>query len=192
VIIEEKAMRSRLGMASLVLVVLTGAAFAKGPKMALPLVPAQCAGAVPCSPDFAFKSGVAVLTAAKEPAPTCPKTGRPSETPGGTVRLSGVSLRGAAYTGALTVEVTNQTTFGSDGGDCSLNALQITTPTLQGTLSCKAGRCKGVVLPIACLPAECADVPVTTEFQLLEVLDAPTLEGGKAIARPGFFVAPLR
>jgi hypothetical protein len=185
-------MRSRLVMACLVLAGLAGAAFGKGPKMILPLVPAQCAGSVPCLPDFSFKSGAAVLTAAKEPAPTCPKTGRPSETPGGTIRLTGVMLRNAAYSGALTTEVTNQTTFGSDGGDCSLNGLQITTPTLQGTLACKSGRCKGVVLPIACLPAECADVSVTTEFQLLEVLDAPTLEGGKAIARPGFVVAPLR
>jgi hypothetical protein len=192
VTIEEEAMWNRLGMACLVLVVLAGPAFAKGPKMVLPLVPAQCAGAAPCSPDFAFKSGVAVLTAAKEPAPTCPKTGKPSETPGGTVRLSGVTLRGTAYTGALTAEVTNQTTFGSDGADCSLNGLQISTPTLQGALACRAGRCKGLVLPIACLPEECRDVPVTTEFQLLEVLDAPTLEGGKAIARPGFFIAPLR
>ncbi len=185
-------MRGRLVMACLAMAGLAGAGFAKGPKMVLPLVPAQCAGSVPCMPDFAFKSGVAVLNAAKQPAPTCPKTGRPSETPGGTIRLAGVTLRNAPFTGVLAAEVTNQTTFGSDGGDCSLNALQITTPTLQGTLSCKAGRCKGVVVPVACLPAECADVAVTTEFQLLEVLDAPTLEGGKAIARPGFVVAPLR
>lgn len=185
-------MHSRLVMVCLALSGLAGAAFAKAPKMVLPLVPAQCPGPVLCMPDFAFKSGVAVLTAAKQPAPTCPKTGRPSETPGGTIRLSGVTLRNAPFTGALTTEVTNQTTFGSDGGDCPLNALQITTPTLQGRLSCKGGRCKGVVFPVACLPAECADVPVTTESQLLEVLDVPTLEGGKAIARPGFIVAPLR
>ena len=186
-------MRSRLLMACLALAGLAGTALAaKGPKMILYLVPAQCPGPVLCMPDFSFKSGVAVLTAAKEPAPTCPKTGRPSETPGGSIRLTGVMLRNAPYSGPLTTEVTNQTTFGSDGGDCSLNGLQITTPTLQGTLTCKSGRCKGLVLPTACLPAECADVPVTTEFQLLEVLDAPTLEGGKAIARPGFVVAPLR
>src|SRR4029453_7673524 len=147
-------MRRRLVMACLVLAGLAGAAFGKGPKMILPLVPAQCAGSVPCLPDFSFKSGAAVLTAAKEPAPTCPKTGRPSETPGGTIRLTGVMMRNAAYSGALTTEVTNQTTFGSDGGDCSLNGLHITTPTLQGTLACKSGRCKGLVPPIACLPAE--------------------------------------
>jgi hypothetical protein len=184
-------MRSLL-IVSLALTGLAGVASGKGPKMILPLVPAQCAGSVRCMPDFSFKSAVAVLTAAKEPAPTCPKTGRPSEIPGGTLHLTGVTLRNAPYTGALTAEVTNQTTFGSDGGDCSLNGLQITTPTLQGTLSCKGGRCKGQVFPTACLPAECADVPVTTEFQLLEVLDAPTLEGGRAIARPGFVIAPLR
>ena len=185
-------MRSHVVWTFVALIALAGTALAGGPKMVLPLVPAQCAGSVRCAPDFAFKSGVAILTAAKQPAPTCPKTGRPSETPGGSLRLTGVTLRNAAFTGTLTAEVTNQTTFGSDAGDCSLNALQITTPTLQGTLSCRAGRCKGLVLPVACLPAECADVVVTTELQLLEVLDAPTIEGGKVIARPGFVVSPAR
>src|SRR5262245_12432179 len=174
----------------LVLTAAVSAGAARGPRLTLPLVRAQCVGAVPCAPVFAFRTGVAQLTAAKEPAPTCPKTGKPSETPGGSVQLAGVTKDGAAYTGTLTVEVTNVTTFGSDGGDCPLNALQIETPTLLGTLSCKNGRCRGNVLPVACLPRECADVPVTTEFRLLEVLDAPTLEGGKAIARPGLFVAP--
>ena len=162
-------MRSRLLMACLALAGLAGAALAKGPKMILPLVPAQCAGSVLCMPDFSFKSGVAVLTAAKEPAPTCPKTGRPSETPGGSIRLNGVMLRNAPYSGPLTTEVTNQTTFGSDGGDCSLNGLQITTPTLQGTLTCKNGTCKGIVYPIACLPAQCADTPVVSELGSVEV-----------------------
>src|SRR5262249_25879011 len=105
-------------------------------------------------------------------------------TPGGSVRLTGLAKNGAPYSGNLVAEVTNQTTFGTDGGDCELDNLQITTPTLQGTLACKAGRCKGVVVPTACLPSQCADVPVTTEFRLLEVLDAPTLEGGRPIARP--------
>ena len=176
-----------------VLVLLTGfagEAAARGPKMLLPLVRAQCPGPAPCLPAFAFRIGAASLTAQKEPAPTCPKTGRPSDTSGGTVRLAGVTKDGAPYNGSLAVEVTNQTTFGSDAGDCPLNGLQIETPTLLGTLACKAGRCKGSLLPFACLPRECADVPITTEFRLLEVLDAPTVEGGKAIARPGLFVAP--
>ena len=185
-------MRPRLITLLVLLATCAGTAGARGPKLILPLVRAQCPGAVPCLPAFAFRTGAAQLTSAKEPAPSCPKSGKPSETPGGTVQMAGVTKDGAPYTGSLAVEVTNQTTFGSDGGDCSLNGLQITTPTLQGTLACKSGRCKGLVLPIACLPAECADVGVTTEFQLLEVLDAPTLEGGKAIARPGFVVAPLR
>ena len=75
-------------------------------------------------------------------------------------------------------------------GTVRSNGLQIETPSLNGTLTCKGGRCKGSVLPAACLPRECADVPITTEFRILEVLDVPTLEGGKAIARPGLFVAP--
>jgi hypothetical protein len=104
--------------------------------------------------------------------------------------MAGVTRDGAPYTGSLAVEVTNQTTFGSGGGDCPLNGLQIETPTLLGTLDCKAGRCSGKLLPSACLPRECIDAPITTEFRLLEVLDVPTLEGGKAIARPGLFVAP--
>src|SRR5262245_21918646 len=174
----------------LVLTAAVAAEAARGPRLTLPLVRAQCVGAVPCSPAFAFRTGVAQLTAAKEPAPTCPKTGKPSETPGGTVQLAGVTRDGAPYSGTLAVEVTNLTTFGSDSGDCPLNGLQIETPTLLGTLACKAGRCKGNVVPSACLPRECADAPITTEFRLLEVLDAPTLENGKAIARPGLFIAP--
>src|SRR5262249_56241291 len=115
-----------------------------------------------------------------------------SETPGGSVKLTGVTRNGAPYDGSLAVEVTNLTTFGSDGGDCPLNGLQIETPTLNGTLACKGGRCRGSVLPAACLPRECADVPVTTELRALEVLDAPTLEAGKAIERPGLSIAPAK
>jgi hypothetical protein len=185
-------MRHRLLAVAVLVTALAGVAAAKGPKMLLPLVRAQCAGPSACQPEFDFKNGSAELTAAREPAPTCPRTGKPSETPGGRIRLTGVTRSGSPYAGDLAAEVTNQTTFGSDGGDCPLNGLQITTPSLLGTLACKAGRCKGVVLPISCLPSECADVPVTTELGLVEVLDMPTLEGGRAIARPGFFVAPLR
>src|SRR5262249_12487253 len=163
-------MRHRLTVVALLVAAIPCAA-AKGPKMVLPLVAAQCAGPAPCNPDFTFKAGSAELTGAKEPAPTCPKTGKPTETPGGSVRLTGLAKNGAPYSGNLVAEVTNQTTFGTDGGDCELDNLQITTPTLQGTLACKAGRCKGVVVPTACLPSQCADVPVTTEFRLLEVLD---------------------
>jgi hypothetical protein len=183
-------MLARLITLLFLLTTCAGEAATRGPKLILPLVRAQCAGAVPCLPAFEFRTGTAQLTAAKEPAPTCPKTGKPSETPGGTVQLAGVTKDGAPYAGPLTVEVTNQTTFGSDAGACSLNGLQIETPTLLGTLACNAGRCKGKLLPTACLPRECADTPITTEFRLLEVLDVPTLEGGKAIARPGLFVAP--
>ncbi len=169
-------------------------AAARLPKMTLPLVQAQCEGTPPgpCQPAFAFRDGTAVLTTAKEPAPTCPKTGKPSETPGGRVTMAGVTRNGAPYAGSLVVEVTNQTTFGSDGGVCALNGLQITTSTLLGTLTCRGGKCKGPLLPFACLPSDCTRAPITTELRLLEVLDAPTIEGGKAIARPGLFVAPAK
>ena len=172
------------------LMVLAGAAAARQPILVLPLVQAQCEGAVPCQPAFEFRTGTAQLTAAREPAPTCPKTGKPSETPGGAVKMTGVTQNEAPFTGTLAVEVTNLTTFRSDAGACPLNGLQIETPSLNGTLTCKNGLCKGSVLPAQCLPRECADASITTELRLLEVLDVPTLEGGRAIARPGLFVAP--
>jgi hypothetical protein len=174
------------------LTVLAGAAAARPPTLVLPLVRAQCDGAVACQPAFSFRAGTAQLTAAREPAPTCPKTGKPSETPGGVVQLIGVTQNGAPFTGTLAVEVTYLTTFGSHADACPLNDLQIETPSLNGTLACKGGHCKGNVLPAACLPRECADESITTELRLLEVLDAPTLEGGRAIARPGLFVAPSK
>ena len=73
------------------LMVLAGATAARPPTLMLPLVRAQCNGAVPCQPAFAFRTGTAQLTGAREPAPTCPKTGKPSETPGGAVQLTGVT-----------------------------------------------------------------------------------------------------
>ena len=69
-------------------------------------------------------------------------------------------------------------------------ACRSTTSTLLGTLACRGGKLQGRPAAVACLPAECTRAPITTEFRLLEVLDVPTLEGGKAIARPGLFVAP--
>jgi hypothetical protein len=188
---QEETMQRALPIV-LGLLALAGAAAARPPALVLPLVQAQCDGAVACQPAFAFRTGSAQLTGAREPAPTCPKTGKPSETPGGAVKMTGVSQNGAPFSGTLAVEVTNLTTFGSDAGACPLNGLQIETPSLNGTLTCKSGRCKGSVLPAACLPRECADVSITTELRLLEVLDAPTLEGGRAIARPGLFVAPAK
>jgi hypothetical protein len=105
--------------------------------------------------------------------------------------LLAFAQNGAPFTGTLAVEVTNLTTFGSEAAACPLNGLQIESPSLNGTLACKGGHCKGNVLPVACLPRACANVSITTELRLLQVLDAPTLEGGRAIARPGLF-APSR
>ena len=86
------------------LMVLAGAAAARQPILVLPLVQAQCEGAVPCQPAFEFRTGTAQLTAAREPAPTCPKTGKPSETPGGAVKMTGVTQNEAPFTGTLAVE----------------------------------------------------------------------------------------
>ena len=56
--------------------------------------------------------------------------------------------------------------------------------TLLGTLTCKCGRCKGNLLPFACLPRECAGAPITTEFRLLDAPRRPYPGGRKAIVRP--------
>src|SRR4029450_9795225 len=45
-------------------------------------------------------------------------------------------------------------------------------------VACRAGRCEDPVRPFACLPRECTDAPITTEFRLLDVLDAAA--GGAA------------
>ena len=57
-----------------------------------------------CQPAFAFGTGTAQLTAARERAPTCPKTAKPSETPDGAVKMSGVTQNGAPFRGTLAVE----------------------------------------------------------------------------------------
>jgi hypothetical protein len=163
----------------------------KAPAYAtLALVQAQCAGMppVPCSP-MTFTRGTAVLRTQREPSPTCPRTGMPGESEAGEVSLVGVSKGGAAFSGSLPVQVTLKTTFGSDpNGNCSLTGIQIELPSLTGTLACRAGRCKGPLLPIACLEKLCADTPVTTELSGLVVQD----DGGKDLARPGVVIAPAK
>lgn len=158
----------------------------------LTLVQAQCDGTpgVPCAAAFAFKSGSATLTSSKQPGPTCPKTGEPTESKGGDVTLLGVTKNGAPFTGALPAEVVLRTTFGTDPtGDCPFAAiLPITTPSLQGTLTCANGRCKGSLHPIACLDPSCADVAVISEFVSLKVFD----DAGNALAVPGTILVPQR
>jgi hypothetical protein len=163
----------------------------KAPAYAtLDLVQAQCAGMppAPCSATT-FTRGTAVLRTQREPSPTCPKTGMPGESAAGDVTLLGVSKGGAPFTGSLPVEVTLKTTFGHDpNGNCSLSGIQIELPSLTGTLVCRSGRCKGPLLPIACLEKLCADTPVITEFTGLVIHD----DAGKDLARPGVVIAPSK
>jgi hypothetical protein len=160
------------------------------PPLKLALVQAQCAGPPigPCS-TVTFATGTAVLKGGKEPGPTCPKTGDPKDSPAGTVTLTGASNAAGPLEGAtaLTAEVIYKTTFGTDpNGNCSLGGVQIETPSLTATLTCKKGKCTGTLYPIACLPKNCADTRVTTELSNFAVRDAD----GKDVARPGTFLVP--
>lgn len=146
------------------------------PPNRLTLVQASCAFAPPappgpCSPAFRFTSGTAVMKALREPQPTCPKTGDPTEAPGGDIRLTGVTKDGAPFTGSLAAQVALKTTFGDDpNGNCELRNVQVPSlPSLTGTLACRNGKCKGTLYPIACLPSQCADTPITSEFGSIEV-----------------------
>ncbi len=153
------------------------------------LVQAQCNGSPPgpCS-AFRFTSGSAILRSARQPAPTCPRTGDdPSENDTGVVRLDGVTVGGTKYTGALAAAVVLKTTFGSDpNGTCALAGVQIELVSLAGTLTCRAGRCAGPLTAIACLPKNCADTPIISEVTSLVVKDS----AGNALATPGTVLAP--
>jgi hypothetical protein len=166
----------------------------KAPAYAtLALVQAQCnrtppAPPTPCS-AMTFTRGTAVLRTQREPSPTCPKTGQPGESSAGDVSLLGVAKGGAPFSGSLAVDVTLKTTFGQDpNGNCSLAGTQIELPSLMANLSCRNGRCKGPVLPIACLEKLCANTPVTTEFVSLVVHD----DAGQDLARPGVTIVPAK
>ncbi len=153
------------------------------------LVQAQCSGppSGPCS-AFRFTTGTAILRSARQPAPTCPRTGDdPSENDTGEVRLDGVTTGSAGYTGTLAAEVVLKTTFGSDpNGTCALAGVQIELVSLTGTLTCRAGRCRGPLTAIACLPKPCADTPITSEVTSLVVKD----NAGTPLATPGTVLAP--
>ena len=159
------------------------------PPSKLNLVQAQCPGRPPgpCSPSFAFASGTAILVGQKEPTPACHD---PERAKGGEVRLAGVTKDGAPFSGTLLVQAELQTTFGTDtnNGNCELQNLQVRVPSLSGELACRAGKCKGSLLSVACLPGTCADTLITTEFISLVVQD----DGGRSLATPGTFVAPAR
>lgn len=159
------------------------------PPNRLTLVQVQCSGPPPgpCS-AFRFTTGTAILRSARQPAPTCPRTGDdPSENDTGEVRLDGVTVGGTGYAGALTAEVVQKTTFGSDpNGTCALAGVQIEVVSLTGTLTCRAGRCRGPLTAVACLPKPCADTPITSEVTSLVVKD----DAGNPLATPGTVLAP--
>jgi hypothetical protein len=139
------------------------------PPMKFNLVQASCHTEPPgpCSPNFRFASGGVVMKSIKQPQPTCPKTGQPTEVPGATVQMRGVTKSGAPFSGSLHVIVSLKTTFGDDpNANCELRNTQVPAliPSLDGMLTCKNGTCKGSPYPIACLPPQCADVPLISEL----------------------------
>jgi hypothetical protein len=191
----------------LVVVVLLAAAVAPAkkppPASKLTLVQASCnavppAVPGPCSSAFRFAAGSVTLGSLKEPQPTCPKTGDVTEAPGGDVRLTGVTKSGAAFSGSLSAQVNFKTTFGDDpNGNCELRNIQVgNLMSLQGAIACKSGRCKGKLYPIQCLPKQCADTPVTSEFGSVELPGqsfGPVVvfdDAGIPLATPGTFVIP--
>jgi hypothetical protein len=193
----------RIGL--VLLLVTAPVAFAgKQPVNRLALIQASCFDAaavrpIPCSPSFRFASGSATLVGGKEPGPTCPKSNGQdrTEAKAGDVRLTGVTKDGAPFSGTLTAGVWYKTTFGADpNGDCPLANIQVPNfASLDATLACKNGKCRGTLHPVQCLPKECADVPVLSElgsvivngqaFGPLVVLD----EAGNPLATPGTAVA---
>ncbi len=186
---------SKVGTVVMVMALVAGAQAAgkKGaPPSTFTLVQAWCDATPPvlCAPSFAFKAGTATLTSARPGEPTCPKTGQPTEAKGGEVRLVGLTKGGAAFTGSLPVEVVLRTSFGPDPtGNCSFAGIPpIVVPSLQGTVACRGGKCRGAVYPIACLDPACADVSVTSELVSFRVGD----DAGNALAVPGTFVLPGR
>jgi hypothetical protein len=176
------------------------------PPARLNLIQASCnalppAVPGPCSPTFRFASGTVTMKSLREPQPTCPKTGQPTEAPGATLQMRGVTKSGAPFTGSLPVTVNFKTTFGDDpDGNCELRNVQVPNfPSLLGTLACKNGTCKGTAYPVACLPAQCADTPVLSEFGSVQAPNqqffGPVLvldDADNAFATPGtaLLVAP--
>ena len=200
-------MRIAIGLVTL-LVAASAHAAKLPPPMKLNLVPANCNAVPPavpgsCSPSFKFSGGQVVMKTPKQPGPTCPKTDQPTETAGGSIVLKGVTKDGAPFSGSLPAEGSLKTTFGSDpNGNCELKNTQIANlPSLQGTLTCKGGTCKGIIYPVACLPKQCADTPVISEMGSVEeppgsghffgpilVLD----DARNPLATPGTFLVPSR
>ena len=154
----------------------TGHAAKLPPPMKMNLIQASCVSlqtgnGQPCSSTFTFTAGQVVMKAIKQPQPTCPKTSKPTEAPGGTITMKGVTKSGAPFSGNLDAQVFFKTTFGADPtGNCELANLSTgNLLSLIGTVECKSGKCKGTVYPIACLPPQCADTSITSEFGSVRV-----------------------
>jgi hypothetical protein len=175
------------------------------PPMKLTLVQASCNAVPPalpgpCSVTFRFASGQVTMKSLRQPQPTCPKTGDPTEAPGGSFKLKGVTSNGAAFTGSLNAVAFLKTTFGDDPNDnCELENVQVPNlQSLQGTLSCRNGTCKGTIYPIECLPAQCADTPIVSELGAAEVgaqvFGAVLVfdDAGLPLATPGVLLVPGR
>src|SRR6185503_17722912 len=100
----------RIALAIATLLVTVAHAAKLPPPMRFNLVQASCnapAPAVPgpCSSTFRFTSGTVVMKSLRQPQPTCPKTGKPTEAPGGTIQMKGVTKSGAAFSGSLDAQV---------------------------------------------------------------------------------------
>ena len=190
-----------------IVVLLTGAASAGKlpPPMRLNLIQASCnalppAVPGPCSATFRFATGSVVMKALKQPQPTCPKTGDPTEAPGGTIQLTGVTKGGTAFTGSLDAQANFKTTFGDDPiGNCELHNVYVRNfPSLTGKVACTSGKCKGTLFPVGCLPAQCADTQVSSEFGSVEVgtqTFGPIVvfdDAGTPLATPGTLLVPGR
>ena len=173
------------------------------PPMRMNLVPASCAAlppAVPgpCSAAFRFASGTVTMKSLRQPQPTCPKTGKPTEAPGATIKMTGVTKAGSPFTGSLDAQVNFKTTFGDDpNGNCELRKLVVPNlPSLLGTVACKNGKCEGTVYPIQCLPSQCADTPVVSELGSVQAVGqtfGPIVvfdDAGQPLATPGTSLAP--
>jgi hypothetical protein len=172
------------------------------PPMRFNLVQASCNALPPAVPGpcstFRFASGTVVMKALRQPQPACPKTGNPTEAPGGTIKMKGVTKNGGAFSGSLAAQAFLKTTFGSDpNGNCELRELHVPNLlSLLGTLACKNGTCKGVVYPIQCVPKQCADTPIVSELGSVEVGTqsfGPILvfdDAGNPFATPGTALTP--
>ena len=192
-----------VGIIALVAVAVSGEAAKLPPPMRLNLVPASCAVAPPalpgpCSATFRFTTGTFVMKGLRQPQPTCPKTGKTTEAPGGTITMTGVTKSGSPFTGSLDAQMYLKTTFGDDpNGNCELrNTVVPNLLSVLGTLSCKNGKCSGTIYPFQCLPSQCADTPIVSEFGSVSAVGqtfGPVVvfdDAGQPLATPGTSLAP--